>query len=149
MTPAPASPSRPVRRECVLLLLLAVVPALLAGWLHPKRPAWNWSKPGVTEATLSEVTRWPPPVLWVDARSLASYQIQHVPGALLLNEDDWDHLLPGLIEVWRPNLKVIVYCDSEMCDASQSVALRLQRELGRADIHVLKGGWAAWLKQHP
>jgi rhodanese-related sulfurtransferase len=149
MTAVPASSSRQILRECALILLLAAAPALLAGWLHPKRPAWGWNRPGVAEVDLGEVTRWPPPVLWIDARETDAYRTRHVPGAILLNESDWEGLLPAFVAVWQPGAKIVVYCDSQACDASQAVALRLQRELNQTDIHVLKGGWAAWLQaQH-
>src|SRR6266704_775263 len=121
MPSASSSAPRQLLRDCALLLLLAAIPALLACWLHPKQPAWSWHQPGATEVTLGEVTRWPPPILWVDARSAEAYQKQHVPGAIPLNEDAWESLFPGFIEVWRPGAKVIVYCDSQACDASQAV----------------------------
>ena len=146
MTATQASPSRQLTRDCILLLLLAALPALLAGWFHPKRPAWEWHKPGVAEIDVNEVTRWLPPVLWVDARTVEAYQSRHVPGAVLLNENEWEQQLPGFLEAWQPNSKIVVYCDSQACDASQAVALRLQRELKLGDVHVLKGGWAEWLK---
>ena len=149
MTAVPASLLRQLLRDCGLILLLAAIPALLAGWLHPKRPAWSWSKPGVAEVDLSEVAHWTPPILWVDARTNAAFQLKHVPGAVLLNEGEWEQQLPGFLEVWQPSAHIVVYCDSAACDASQAVALRLQRELTITDIHVLKGGWATWLKNHP
>lgn len=149
MSTAPASSLRKILRDCGLFLLLAALPALLAGWLHPKRPVWSWSKPGVAEVDLSEVARWSPPVLWVDARTNTAFQIKHVPNAVLLNEGEWEQRLPGFLDMWQPKARIIVYCDSAACDASQAVALRLQRELKLTDIHVLKGGWAAWEKSHP
>lgn len=149
MSAAPAPARRQLARDCVLLLLLAAVPALLAGWLHPQRPAWSWEKPGVPEVEASEVARWSPPVLWLDARTAEAYRNAHVPGAILLNEDEWEKQLPGFLQVWQPATKVIVYCDSAACGASQAVALRLQRELQLTDVHVLKGGWSAWQKAQP
>ena len=149
MTAAPASPRRQLLRDCAFLLLLAAIPTLLAGWFHPQRPVWSLNKPSVAEVDLNEVTHWAAPILWVDARTAETYQIKHVPGAILLNEGEWEQLLPGFLEVWQPNARIVVYCDSQACDASQAVALRLQRELKLAEIHVLKGGWAAWLKNHP
>ena len=110
---------------------------------------WSWSKPSVAEVELSEVTRWSPPVLWIDARTAEAYQSRHVPGAINVNEGEWERLLPGLLEAWQPNAKIIVYCDSAACDASQAVALRLHRELKLENIHVLKGGWTSWLKNKP
>ncbi len=149
MTAAPASPTRQILRDSARLLFLALIPAILAGWLHPKRPVWSWSKPGVTEVNLSEITRWSAPLIWIDARSSAAFQKEHVPGAILLNEDQWEQQLPHFLEVWQPNAKIIVYCDSAACDASQAVALRLQRELNLSSIYVLQEGWASWLQSNP
>lgn len=101
------------------------------------------------EVEISEVAHWSPPVLWLDARTAEAFQSRHVPGAILLNEDEWDRYLPGFLEVWQPETKVIVYCDSAACDASQAVALRLRRELQLTKVHVLKGGWSAWQKSQP
>ena len=149
MTAAPASPLRKILRDCVFFLLVAAIPAALAGWLHPKRPDWNWSKPGVSEVNPDEVTHWATPVLWVDARTEKSYELRHVPGAVWLSEDEWERHLPDFLAAWQPTGRVIVYCDSQACDASQAVALRLQRELKLTNVYVLQGGWAAWLKNHP
>lgn len=40
-------------RECLLIVVLAAVPALLSLWLHPKRPMLAWTKPGIAEVELS------------------------------------------------------------------------------------------------
>lgn len=145
---ASQAPSRPLR-DCGLLLLLAVVPALLTAWLHPKHPDWAWSRPAVEQVTLDEVSRWAAPVLWVDAREAGAYAKQHVPGAVLLNETEWNRLLPGFLAAWRPESRVVVYCNTGQCDASEVVALRLRRELNLTDVFVLKGGWSAWQHTHP
>ena len=131
-------------RECGLLLLMAAIPALLTAWLHPKRPAWAWSKPVVEQVALAEVLQWKGAVLWVDARESEAYEKQHIHGAILLNETEWNRLLPGFIGTWQPESKVVVYCNTQQCDASQAVALRLQRELNLTEVHVLKGGWSTW-----
>lgn len=149
MIAAPASSLRKLLSDCIALLLLAALPALLAGWLHPKRPALSWTRPGVAEVSLREIESWSGQILWVDARTEDVYRKQHVPGAISLNESGWEQQLPNFIEAWQPNLRIVVYCDSTACDASQAVALRLQRELKLTDIHVLKEGWAAWQKAHP
>ena len=134
-------------RECALILALAAVPAVLTFWLHPKHATLTWAKPETVQVELSEVMRWPP-VLWVDAREAAAYGKEHVPGAVLLNETDWNRLIPGFLEAWRPGVKVVVYCSEQTCDASEEVARRLRRELGLAGVYVLKGGWDSWKKLH-
>ena len=141
MSPARLFP-RPWWRECVLLLLLAAAAAFASYWFRSERPPWT--KPGVAEVELGEVGRWKGGVLWVDAREGSAYEARHVPGAVLLNESHWAQLLPGFLERWQPGVRVVVYCDSQACDASQAVALRLKRELALSEINVLKGGWSAW-----
>lgn len=138
-----------VLRECAWLLLLAAIPTALGFWLHPKRPPLSWSAPSTAEVLLSEIGRWASPPLWVDARQRTDYEKQHIPGAILLNEDAWNELVPGFLASWRPGMKVVVYCDSAKCDASKDVARRLERELNLPEIFVLKGGWSSWLQSKP
>jgi rhodanese-related sulfurtransferase len=135
-------------RQAVLLLALALVPAVLTGWLHPKRPAWSWTRPAVTELALADAERLTPPVIWLDARPDEEYAARHVPDALSLNEDRWDELLPKFMAVWQPGARVVVYCDSQRCDASREVAVRLRHELRINNVFVLQGGWKAWLEAH-
>jgi rhodanese-related sulfurtransferase len=68
-----------------------------------------------------------------------------VPGAIQLNEDRWNELLPQMLQAWSPGKKVIVYCSSQACGASREVAHRLRNEAGLTNVVVLEGGWEAWL----
>ncbi|HZP59942.1 MAG TPA: rhodanese-like domain-containing protein [Opitutaceae bacterium] len=132
-------------RQIALLMVLAVVPALLAAWIHPKRPAWGWRRPAVAEITLADAQRLPSPVIWVDARREEEYRQRHVPGAISLDQSHWEESLPNFVQAWQPGTSVVVYCNSQECDASHEVALRLHRELQIDGIYVLQGGWNAWL----
>ena len=125
--------------------MLAAVPAMMAAFLHPQRPSWNQDTLKEGEVLLATAMQWPD-VLWVDARARHDYDQEHIPGAVLLNEDDWDLLLPEFLERWQPELNVVVYCSSGGCRASSSVAERLRQEVGLESIHVLKDGWDTWLK---
>jgi rhodanese-related sulfurtransferase len=136
---------RPTIREAAILMLFAAIPALLTAWLHPRHPAWSWQRPEVAEVTPETVLRWDSP-LWIDARESPAYAQAHVPGAVSLNETEWESSLPSLLAVWQPGRRVVIYCSSQSCDASRAVALRLQRELGMHDVFVLKGGWSAWMQ---
>jgi rhodanese-related sulfurtransferase len=133
-------------RQAALLLSFALVPALFTAWLHPKRPAWSWTRPAVTELALADAVRLAPPVIWLDARPDEEYGAQHVPGALSLNEEHWEELLPKFMAAWQPGTRVVVYCNSQRCDASREVAARLRHELQIDNVFVLQGGWAAWLE---
>lgn len=86
-------------------------------------------------------------LLWVDARSETSFREGSIPGAVLVNEGDWEAGVERFLEVWEPDLTVVVYCDSEACGASEAVAARLREELGIERVEVLKGGWREWLEQ--
>lgn len=121
--------------------LLAVLPALAAAVLHPKRPAWSRETLAADEITLATATAMPG-VVWVDARSAAAFATEHIPGAFSLNEDKWN-LLP-LALGFQPAQPIVVYCDSVECNASRQVAGRLRKELGAKKVWVLKGGWQSW-----
>ena len=132
-------------RELGVVCLLAIVPALLAAWLHPRRPP-AFADDGIASLSVGEVSNLGPgqAVLWIDARPEAAFRAGHVPGALRLAEDDWETLLPHVVDAWSPSAFVIVYCDHVACDSSRQVAARLKRELPIERIHVLEGGWEAW-----
>lgn len=132
-------------REIALLILLATVPAVLAALVHPRRPSMQDAGARVPEVTLEAVRGWGESPVWVDARPAADYGEDHVPGAVSLNEDDWDGLLPGFLDAWRPGARVVVYCGGGDCRSSQEVARRLREEVGIVDgVRVLRGGWDAW-----
>ena len=136
--------SKTLRESCALVLV-AILPALIAGWLHPKRPAIGLtSRPRVEEFTVADLVRANPTILWVDARSEQEFQAGHIPNAVRLNQDAWEELLPGFLAVWQPGKAVVVYCDTAKCQASQEVAVRIRRELQIGNLFVLKNGWAAW-----
>jgi rhodanese-related sulfurtransferase len=133
-------------RQSAALLVAALVPALLAAALHPRRPAWSLAAAAQPEVAWTEVAGWRGSALLVDARSPAAYEREHIPGALPLSEAEWEQRLPEVIKAWRPGRPVVVYCDDSDCGASEAVARRLRRELGIDQVFVLKGGWGAWLK---
>lgn len=126
-----------------LILVGAVLLASLNHVFNPDRPAWNPEVLGEGEVLLSQLGRQDQ-ILWVDARSVDAFVKEHIAGAINLNEDDWDAQLPELLAVWEPDLKIVVYCSSQTCQASHAVAERLRTEVGLGDVTVLKGGWEAW-----
>ena len=130
-------------RKIVAMLLFALLPALAAGWFHPKRPAWTRPVAG-NEIELSAALQWGTQVLWVDARARSEFERGHIPGAILLNEDEWERLLDGFLDAWKRDSRVVVYCSSASCAASQGVAARLKNEAQLENIYVLKGGWETW-----
>lgn len=132
-------------RRLLLLLVIGVALGAASMVLHPRAAAWRQELPehALTLATVRQ-HQAQGGVLWVDARSTADYEQDHIPGAVLCNEDDWDAGLMRVLEAWQPGDLVVVYCDAERCDASDAVGERLRRETGFEDIHTLHGGWQTW-----
>ncbi len=135
---------RPAIREAGALLALALVPAVAAAFLHPRRPAWSEDASLATQVTWATVEGWTAPRLIVDAREPAQYAQGHIPGALPLSEDHWDADRGGVAAVWQPGVRIVVYCASPSCGTAESVARRLRRDLGTETVYVLKGGWNTW-----
>lgn len=134
--------------KVVLLLVASVVLGLTNGWLNPHRPAWTEDALLEGEIRLTDVMSAASPVLWVDARSSKDYEAGKISSAILLNEDQWDELLPEFLSAWQPGMRVVVYCSSQKCRASHEVAQRLKSEMGLSEVYVLKGGWEAWLARN-
>jgi rhodanese-related sulfurtransferase len=130
-------------RQAVIILLAALIPGALAAVLHPLRPAWSQEVLAPGEETLATVQSWGDAVLWVDARSKSEFETEHIPGALLLNLEEWDQLFPQFLDQWSPKKKIVVYCGVASCDLSHEVAERL-RKSNIPEVYVLKGGWEAW-----
>lgn len=131
-------------KESGIICLIAFFLSLLTWFFHPGAPAYGKSGLEEGEILLKTVLQSTDPVLWVDARSKVDFEANHIPGAILLNEDDWESLLIQFMELWEPDVKVIVYCDSRLCNASKSVAKRLQDELQLKNVKTLHGGWETW-----
>ena len=97
---------------------------------------------------MDQARAWGENVIWVDARPDEEFARDHVPGALSLNEDRWNELLPHFLGAWSPGKKVVVYCSAESCDLAREAAERLRKEAQITDVFVLQGGWEAWVKKN-
>ena len=95
---------------------------------------------------MNQARSWGENVIWVDARPDNEFEGDHIPGAILLNEDRWTDLLPQLLGQWSPEKKVVVYCSAQSCNASREVAKRLRDEAQLRNVFVLDGGWEEWLR---
>ena len=95
--------------------------------------------------TLADAREWGSNAIWIDARPAEEFAQEHVPGAILLNEDRWNELLPQMLATWSPEKRIVVYCSSESCGSSREVARRLRKEAQMKNVFVLEGGWEAWL----
>jgi len=134
-------------RQMVLLMLLAAVPASLAALWHPKRPQWHRAQPNGEEMDLSTALNLREQVVWVDARARSQFDEGHIPGALLLNSEEWEELLDPFLDHWKTGQTVVVYCSSSECERSKEVAERLHKEVQIPKVYVLKGGWKAWTQK--
>ena len=137
-----------ILRQTFLIAVLALLPAAASAFLNPKKPIWSEQALAKDEVFLATAQGWGEDVIWLDARPESKYKKEHIPGALLLNEDDWDGLLAKVLESYNPSKKVVVYCGSETCQPSHDVAKRLTEQVGWKDVYVLKGGWESW-QQRP
>ena len=134
-------------RQVLILAALALIPGLGEAVYFRQRISWQSSIPPSELVTVDQARTWAGNVIWVDARPDEEFARDHVPGALSLNEDRWNELLPQFLAVWSPGKKVVVYCSSLSCNASREVARRLRKEAQLSNVFVLEGGWEAWLKK--
>lgn len=133
----------PAIRQTFLLLAVALLPAIVQGLYLRDRVSWQHPATGETvEVTMAN--SWGSAVMWIDARPKAEFETAHIPGALSLTTEEWDSLLPGVLNAWSPQRKLIVYCSKQTCGASREVARRLREEAGLKQVFVLDGGWEAW-----
>lgn len=130
------------------LLVILAVSALLAGFHSVLAPVDDHLRSPSHEAPTLNVEaarRLDASVLWIDARSETEFQADHIPGALWLNETNFESGLDALLDRWSPRSTLIVYCGSTACNASQQLAARLKAS-GFESVYVLEGGWRAWQK---
>ena len=134
-------------RQILILAALALAPGVGGAIYFRQKISWQSSIPPSELVTVDQARTWAGNVIWVDARPDEEFARDHVPGALSLNEDRWNELLPQFLAVWSPGKKVVVYCSSLSCNASREVARRLRKEAQLSDVFVLEGGWEAWFKK--
>jgi rhodanese-related sulfurtransferase len=133
-------------RQSFALLGLAFLPAI--GHAVYERGRISWSEQALTEheVTIEQTRAWGDTVLWVDARPQEQFEARAIPGAILLNEDRWNELLPQMLNTWSPDKRTVVYCSTQSCALSHAVARRLRDEAGLTNVFVLHGGWEKWLE---
>jgi rhodanese-related sulfurtransferase len=133
-------------RQVLVLAALAFLPAIGQALYLSDRVSWHSPIPASEMVTVDQARAWSANAIWIDARSDEEFQRNHVPGAILLNEDRWNDLLGPFLATWSPDKKVVVYCSSQSCNASREVARRLREEAQLKNVFVLEGGWEEWLK---
>lgn len=134
-------------QAAVLLLLAAGAAAMTYQW-HPRAPALYLSEAPLQkdEISLNQIQeRWQGNVIWLDARPTDVYAKGHIPGARLLNEQDFSNQLLELLDTLQTSdLPVIIYCGGEKCEASRKIREQLLPVAPREHCYILKGGWPAW-----
>lgn len=136
-------------RSALLLLALTFVAAVATHAWHPKAPAWYLTSEPLKddEVDMKMIQeRWQGEVLWIDARLREHFEKAHVPGALLLNDQERDALLTEHIDKLQDNAKpVVIYCDGHACQASRKMRTYLMETMAMQNVWVLHGGWPAWV----
>jgi rhodanese-related sulfurtransferase len=133
-------------RQALLLIALAFAPAISEAIYFRNKVSWHSPIPASELVTIDQARSWGDNVIWVDARPDNEFERDHIPGAILLNEDRWNELLPQFLGQWSPERNVVVYCSAQSCNASREVAKRLREEAQLKNVFVLDGGWEEWLK---
>jgi rhodanese-related sulfurtransferase len=134
-------------RQALILVALAFLPGIGQAIYFRDKVSWQSPIPASEMVTLAQARAWGRNAIWVDARPDVEFERDHIPGAVLLNEDRWNELLPQFLVTWSPEKRVVVYCSSQSCNASREVARRLRDEAQLKNVFVLQGGWEEWLKK--
>jgi rhodanese-related sulfurtransferase len=140
-------------RQALLLIAVAFAPAIGEAIYFRDRVSWQSPVPTSELVTVDQARAWGENAIWVDARADEEFARDHVPGAISLNEDRWNELLPQFLQGWSPEKKVVVYCSAKSCNAAREVAKRLRDEAqlkdteGKNCVFVLEGGWEEWVKK--
>ena len=135
-------------RQALVLAALSLLPAVGEAIYFRGKISWQSPIPPSEMVSVDQARTWGENVVWVDARPDAEFARDHVPGAVSLNEDRWNELLPQFLAAWSPGKKVVVYCSTESCDLAREAAERLRKEAQIPEVFVLEGGWEAWLKKN-
>jgi rhodanese-related sulfurtransferase len=143
------SMSGSILRQSAFLIALALLPGVGEAVYFKNRISWKSAIPDSELVTVEVARSWGDSALWVDARPDADFARGHVPGAISINEDRWNELLPQFLQVWSPEKKIVVYCSAKSCNAAREVAERLRKEAQLPnEIRVLQGGWEEWEKKN-
>jgi len=134
--------------QTAAILLLALIPAAGEAVFFRNKISWRSAIPVSEMVAVAQARGWGDTAIWVDARPDNEFAREHVPGAISLNEDHWNELLPQFLALWSPDKKVVVYCSAASCNLARDVARRLRKttEPPMKNVFVLEGGWEAWQK---
>jgi rhodanese-related sulfurtransferase len=138
-------------RQAVILLLLTAVAATATHFFHPRAPVWYLTEEPLRDDEMSLTLireKFPEGVLWIDARPSDQYAKDHIPDAILLNEQGFQDQVAEHLETLQKAVvedrAVVIYCGGEACQASRKIREQLTRLIPIEKAYVLKGGWPAW-----
>jgi rhodanese-related sulfurtransferase len=136
--------------QAVILAALALLPAAGEAIYFRDKISWRSAIAPSEMVTVEQAREWGDTAIWIDARPDDEFASDHVPGAISLNEDRWNELLPQFLAMWSPEKKIVIYCSSLSCNSSREVAQRLRKttEPPMENVFVLEGGWEGWLKKN-
>ena len=118
------------------------IPAHIVRESSPEQPSgqirvvkWTEIKPQVESGTL----------LLIDARPAASYQLNHIPGAISIPPETSEADFLRLMAEYPKSRPIAVYCASESCHVSRALAQHLA-SLGFSQVNDMQGGMAEYLR---
>jgi len=133
-------------RQAAILAALSFVPAIGEALYFRERVSWD--VPAASdEVSVATAKTWGARAMWLDARPEDDFKAEHVPGAMLLNQEQFNEQLPNVLNAWSPDKKIIVYCSKKTCGASREIARRLRDEAQLRNVYVLDGGWESWIEK--
>jgi rhodanese-related sulfurtransferase len=80
---------------------------------------------------------------FLDARAPSDYATGHIATAFNLPAEEFDAYYGQIAGMLTTSSVIIVYCDGVECSLSHDLTKRL-RQLGYANVHILKNGWTLW-----
>src|SRR5207253_7641389 len=109
-----------------MLAVLALLPAAGEAIYFQDKISWRSTIPPSESVNVDQARAWGQNAIWIDARPEEEFARDHVPGALSLNEDGGNELLPHFLAAGSAGRKVVVYCRRVSCNASREVVRRLR-----------------------
>lgn len=112
--------------------------------IAPKAPAPARQIPHLTWAQVKPLLETGKIVL-VDARSKATYDLGHIPGAVSLPSNASPAEFQAFAKAHPPSTAIVAYCGSESCAASRQTIDALIRAGGYTHASDMPGGYAEFL----
>ena len=105
----------------------------------PTRVAWAEVQPLIDQSK----------VILVDARSRASYDAGHIPGAISLPEASAEDAFREFQRQHPADAHVVVYCTDLRCSMSMRVAIKLATWYQFRKVQFMPGGYQEWQQAQP